>query len=75
MYSTTEKILKVLSTRMSKGGLIVFDEGNLDLKKSGESRALKEFLIDNRKNFKKKYLKKLSTRCLFRKNQINEKII
>ena len=42
---------------MSKGGLIVFDEGNLDLKKSGESRALKEFLIDNRKNFKK-YLKK-----------------
>ncbi len=58
LYSTTEKILKLLSTRMSKGGLIVFDEGNLDLKKSGESRALKEFLIDNRKNFKKKYLKK-----------------
>ena len=56
---------------MSKGGLIVFDEGNLDLKKSGESRALKEFLIDNRKNFKKIF-KKTSTRCLFRKNQINE---
>ena len=40
---------------MSKGGLIAFEEGNL-IKKSGESRALKEFLIDNRKILKK-YLK------------------
>jgi hypothetical protein len=58
LYSTTEKILELLSKKLSKGGLIVFDEGNLNIKKSGETKALKEFFIKNKKNFLKKYMKK-----------------
>jgi len=58
LYSTTEKILELLSRKLSKGGLIVFDEGNLNIKKSGETKALKEFFIKNKKNFLKKYMKK-----------------
>ena len=58
LHSTTEKILELLSKKLSKGGLIVFDEGNLNIKKSGETRALKEFLLKNKKNFLKRYMKK-----------------
>ena len=58
LYSTTEKILELLSKKLSKGGLIVFDEGNLNIKKSGETKALKEFFIKNKKNFSKRYMKK-----------------
>tara|TARA_E500000178_G_C16489237_1_gene516574 strand:- start:15 stop:560 length:546 start_codon:yes stop_codon:yes gene_type:complete len=58
LYTTTKKILELLSIKLSKGGVIVFDEGNQDIKKSGETRALKEFLKKNKKNFSKKYLRK-----------------
>ena len=50
--------MELLSIKLSKGGVIVFDEGNQDIKKSGETRALKEFLKKNKKNFSKKYLRK-----------------
>lgn len=58
LYLTTKKILELLSRKLSKGGVIVFDEGNQNIKKSGETRALKEFLKKNKKNFLKKYLRK-----------------
>ena len=41
--SQQQKILELLSKKISKGGLIVFDEGNQNVKKSGETRAQKNF--------------------------------
>ena len=58
MYSTTKNILDLLNKKVSKGGVIVFDEGNLNVKKSGETKALKEFYNKNKKNFYIRYLKK-----------------
>ena len=57
LYFTTTKILELLSKKISKGGLIVFDEGNQNVKKSGETRALKEFLKKNKNFFLKRYTK------------------
>ncbi len=58
LYSTTKNILDLLNKKVSKGGVIVFDEGNLNVKKSGETKALKEFYNKNKKNFYIRYLKK-----------------
>jgi len=56
LYNTTKKILKLLSSKLNKGGLIVFDEANFD--RAGEGKAAEEFYKKNRKNFKKILLKK-----------------
>tara|TARA_B100001250_G_scaffold385644_1_gene381531 strand:+ start:323 stop:970 length:648 start_codon:yes stop_codon:yes gene_type:complete len=57
IYKTTKIILENLSKKLSRGGLIVFDEGN-QRKQSGETKAMKEFFEKNKKNYKKFYLKK-----------------
>ena len=60
----------MLNKKVSKGGVIVFDEGNLNVKKSGETKALKEFY-----NIKIKFLykipkKRIPTRCLCSQKKI-----
>tara|TARA_Y100000590_G_C15608862_1_gene973025 strand:- start:588 stop:1268 length:681 start_codon:yes stop_codon:yes gene_type:complete len=57
LYFTTKKILDLLSKKLSKGGVIIFDEGNQNLQKSGETKALKEFFKKNKKYFLKRYMK------------------
>ena len=57
LYEPTLKILKLLTPRLSKGGVIAFDEGNKK-KWIGEGKALEDFLLNNKKRFKKTYLKK-----------------
>ena len=57
LYKTTKNILNSLAPKVSKGGLIVFDEGNQG-KSSGESKALSEFYKENKKRYKKFLLKK-----------------
>ncbi len=52
LYETTKNILNILSPKIQKGGLIVFDEGNKG-NNSGETKALKEFYIKNKKKYKK----------------------
>ena len=48
LYKTTKNILNTLAPKVSKGGLIVFDEGNQG-KFTGESKALNEFYKKNKK--------------------------
>lgn len=55
IYSTTKNILKLLPSKLNKGGLIVFDEA---LFKRGEGKAANEFYKKNSKFYKKIYLKK-----------------
>jgi len=57
LYKTTSKILKILSNKLNKGGLIVFDEANFTINK-GEGKAAREFYKKNKKYFKKIKLKK-----------------
>lgn len=57
LYKTTSTILNELSRKLSIGGIIVFDEGNIK-KKSGESKAMNEFFSKNKKKYKKVFLKK-----------------
>jgi hypothetical protein len=57
IYKTTKLILESLSKKLSKGGIVVFDEGN-QKKKSGETKAMREFFKKNKKQFKKIILKK-----------------
>lgn len=57
LYNTTEKILKVLSGKLSVGGLITFDEGNFGNHR-GEAKALNQFYSKNKKKYKKVFLKK-----------------
>lgn len=57
IYDTTKNILTILAPKLSKGGIIIFDEGNQG-NKSGESRALNDFYKKNKKKFKKFLLKK-----------------
>ncbi len=57
LYHTTKIILNYCSKKLSKGGYIVFDEGNINIK-SGEGKAALEFLKKNKKIFKRIYLKK-----------------
>ena len=52
LYKTTSKILETLSKKVSKGGLIVFDEANSSVNK-GEGKAVREFYKKNKKYFKK----------------------
>ena len=48
LYETTKVILEELAQKVSKGGYIIFDEGN-QKGKSGETKALKEFYRKNKK--------------------------
>ena len=57
IYITTKKILETLKNKISKNGLIVFDEGNVNTKK-GEGKAALEFFKKNKDSFKRIYLKK-----------------
>ena len=57
IYITTKKILETLKNKISKNGLIVFDEGNINIKK-GEGKAALEFFKKNKGSFKRVYLKK-----------------
>ena len=57
LYKTTSKILETLSSKLNKGGLIVFDEANFGVNR-GEGKAAKEFYKKNKKNFNKIILKK-----------------
>lgn len=52
LYETTKNILNLLSKKVEKGGIIIFDEGNQN-KVYGEGRALNEFYKKNKKNFKR----------------------
>ena len=57
LYKTTSKILETLSNKLSRGGLIVFDEANFNINR-GEGKAAKEFYKKNKQNFDKIVLKK-----------------
>lgn len=57
IYIPVKNILDLLNDKLSKGGIIAFDEG-LNNSKSGEGKALKEFYIKNKKNYKIIKLKK-----------------
>jgi len=56
IYETTKEILEKLSGKLSKGGIIVFDEGN-QRNNSGETMAMRKFYKNNKKNYKKVFLK------------------
>ena len=57
LYNTTKKILEICESKISKGGFIVFDEGNFNTKK-GEGKAAKEFFNKNSKKYTKKRVNK-----------------
>ena len=57
IYDVTKNILEILKDKISKNGLLVFDEGNFDVRR-GEGRAAKEFFDKNKKRFKRIKLKK-----------------
>ena len=57
LYEPTFKILTLLSSKLSKGGIVAFDEGN-SKKWNGEAKALNDYLLKNKKKFKKTYLKR-----------------
>lgn len=57
IYGTTVKILDLLNSKLSIGGIIAFDEGNLS-KFSGEGKAITEFYLRNKNKYKKIILKK-----------------
>ena len=57
LYKTTSKILEILSDKLNKKGLIVFDEANFNINQ-GEGKAAREFYKKNKKNFDKIILKK-----------------
>jgi len=51
IYEPVKKILKTLDKKLSKGGIIAFDEG-LDSNNNGEGKALKEFYKKNKNRYK-----------------------
>ena len=57
IYETTKIILENLSSKLSKGGIIVFDEGN-QKNFSGETKAMREFYEKNKKYYKRILLKR-----------------
>jgi len=57
IYIPVKNILDLLNNKLSKGGMIAFDEG-LNNSKSGEGKALKDFYSKNKKNYKLIKLKK-----------------
>ncbi len=65
LYEPTLKILKLLAPKISKGGIVAFDQGN-NIRNlpwhgktwTGETEALNEFLLLNKKKFKKTLFRK-----------------
>jgi len=57
IYKTTEIILEEFHSKLSRGGYIVFDEGN-HRPGTGEALAMKNFYNKNKIKFKKIFLKK-----------------
>ena len=56
LYNTTKIILDLLTKKLSKGGLVVFDEANLG--QGEEGKAAQEFFKKNKRKFKEIILKK-----------------
>ncbi len=56
IYETTKEILEKLSKKLSKGGIIVFDEGN-QKKNVGETLAMRKFYNKNKNKYKRVFLK------------------
>lgn len=56
IYETTSKILSLLSPKLNKGGIVIFDEANFD--RGGEGKAANEFFKQNKKKYKKILLQK-----------------
>jgi hypothetical protein len=57
IYEPAKAILDILNNKLSKGGIIAFDEGNRGVNK-GERKALNEFHKKNKKKYRKIFLKK-----------------
>ncbi len=57
IYEPAKMILNNLNKKISKGGIIAFDEGNRGTNR-GERKALNEFYSKNKKKYKKVFLKK-----------------
>ena len=57
LYKTTAEILNLLNRKLSVGGIIAFDEGKRG-KRFGETKAMNEFFIRNKKKYKKILFKK-----------------
>ena len=58
LYKTTAEILKLLNHKLSVGGIIAFDEGNRGDRQSGETKAMNDFFIRNKKKYTKILFKK-----------------
>ena len=57
LYLPTIKALNSITNLVSKNGLIVFDEGNMD-EWIGEKKALNEYYKKNKDTFSKKIISK-----------------
>jgi len=57
IYEPVKKILETLDKKISKGGIIAFDEG-LDSNNKGEGKAMLEFYKKNKKKYKVIKIKK-----------------
>mgnify|MGYP001160143635 CR=1 FL=1 len=57
IYGPVKTILNTLNKKISKGGIIAFDEGNRGINK-GEKKALNEFYKKNKKQYRRIFLKK-----------------
>jgi hypothetical protein len=57
IYEPVKKILETLDKKISKGGIIAFDEG-LDSNNKGEGKAMLEFYNKNKKKYKVIKIKK-----------------
>ena len=57
IYDPVKNILNLLGKKVSKGGIIAFDEAQHESDK-GEKTAMLNFYKKNKKNFTLKYLKK-----------------
>ncbi|MAV56373.1 MAG: hypothetical protein CMI79_02410 [Candidatus Pelagibacter sp.] len=57
IYKPVKIILNTLNTKISKGGIIAFDEGNRGINK-GEKKALNEFYKKNKSKYRRVFLKK-----------------
>jgi hypothetical protein len=58
IYEPVKKILETLDKKISKGGIIAFDEG-LDSNNKGEGKAMLEFYKKNKKKYKVIKIKKI----------------
>ena len=57
LYLPTIKALNSVNNSVTKNGLIVFDEGNMD-EWIGEKKALNEFFKKNKNSYSKKIISK-----------------